>query len=155
MGPINVAFREGERVTKRVVDVRLSSKVQDGVNFFLTQDIAHKVWGCDITFDKLKVGFIHHFLQVLETSTIVELVVNDDFVLWVLGAQQNGHVRCNKAYKNEVAVELVQMNGNMVPQSTSIISNSEPLGNYSCICIGEPGQPTITTNEAKTSTCRL
>jgi len=55
MCPFDIVFRELERVAERVVDMRLCSKVQDGVNIFLSEYEADQVGRSDVALDELKV----------------------------------------------------------------------------------------------------
>lgn len=81
--------------------MRLRRKVQNGINLFLAEDIADKIRGSDISLDKLKVRFVQNLRQVFKASAVIELVVNDDVVLRVLCAQQNGNMRRNETCNND------------------------------------------------------
>mmetsp|Transcript_2458 Transcript_2458/g.5075 ORF Transcript_2458/g.5075 Transcript_2458/m.5075 type:complete len:338 (+) Transcript_2458:1664-2677(+) len=93
---INVGLCKGKRVSERVVDMGLCRKVHNGINLFLSKNIRNQVGGRNVTLDKFEIRQVEQLFQVGQTGTIVEVVVNDDFVLGVLLTQKDCHVRCNE-----------------------------------------------------------
>ena len=62
----NVSLGKVERVAERVVDVSLSSKVHDGVNPFLCQNIGNEIGATDIALDEFEVFETRYFLEISE-----------------------------------------------------------------------------------------
>ena len=97
MSAVDVGLCEGERVSERIVNVSLGSKVKDGVDFLLLEDIRHQVRRGNVSLDEFEVGQIEDLVQISKARTVIELVVDNDLVLRILLAQENGSVRRNEA----------------------------------------------------------
>mmetsp|Transcript_58130 Transcript_58130/g.142117 ORF Transcript_58130/g.142117 Transcript_58130/m.142117 type:complete len:100 (-) Transcript_58130:453-752(-) len=96
MGTEDVRLGECERVTERVVDMSLRGEVHDGIDLFLLQDEVDKVGRGDITLNEPVVGEIRNLIQVLQTTTVIQPVIDEDVVIGVLLTQQDGDVGSNK-----------------------------------------------------------
>mmetsp|Transcript_908 Transcript_908/g.2029 ORF Transcript_908/g.2029 Transcript_908/m.2029 type:complete len:216 (-) Transcript_908:342-989(-) len=84
MRSVDITLGEVERITERVVDVGLCGKVHNCVNLFLCHNVRDEVGAADVTLDELKVFETGYFVEVSEARTVVEFVIDDYFVLWVL-----------------------------------------------------------------------
>ena len=93
---------KGNGVTEGVVDVSLSSKVHDGIDLFLLQDEVDKVGRGDITLDEPVVREVRNLIQVLQTTTVIQPVIDKDVVLGVLLTQQDGNVGCDETWGGSV-----------------------------------------------------
>jgi len=93
---VNVGLRECHRVTERVVNVGLGGKMHYCVDLFLDERVGNKIGSCDITLDKLKVGQVCEFIEVFQTTAVIQTVVNYDIILGILFAQQNGNMGGNE-----------------------------------------------------------
>ena len=99
MGPVNVGLSKGKGVSKRIVHVGLRCKMHNGVDLFFAQHIRDQIGRSNVPLDKFKVGQIRQFFQVGQTGAIIQIVVHHNFVLRVLGAEEDGHVRGNETCK--------------------------------------------------------
>jgi hypothetical protein len=97
----NVGLGESNGVSKRVVYVCLSGKVQDSVDFLLFQHIADKIQGTNVSLDESEVGQLFDTVKILKASTIVQAIVDNNIVLGVLFAKKNGHVGGNETFGRE------------------------------------------------------
>mmetsp|Transcript_15658 Transcript_15658/g.35920 ORF Transcript_15658/g.35920 Transcript_15658/m.35920 type:complete len:215 (+) Transcript_15658:350-994(+) len=92
VGSVNVGMRESKGVTKRVINVCLSSKMHHRVNLLLLEDIRNQVRRADVTLDKLEVWQIGELVEVCQARAVVKLIIDDHIVLRVLLAEQDRDV---------------------------------------------------------------
>mmetsp|Transcript_20761 Transcript_20761/g.44959 ORF Transcript_20761/g.44959 Transcript_20761/m.44959 type:complete len:226 (+) Transcript_20761:539-1216(+) len=96
VGSINVGLSKRKGVAKRVVDVRLSCKVHNGVDSFFPEHIGNQVRRRNVTLDEFEVWQVKQLFQVCQTGAVIEIVVHYDVVVRVLLAEQNGDMRSNE-----------------------------------------------------------
>lgn len=70
----NVVLRKLKRVTERIIDVTLGSKVQDCADALRLQDMVEKVYRSYVALDKLDIRQMYDRFQILETRAIVKLI---------------------------------------------------------------------------------
>jgi hypothetical protein len=83
MGAVYVRVRELVRVAEAEVDMRLRRKVEDGVDFVLTQHALHVGRRCYVAILKGEIGLVVEDSCVVERCTVVELVERHDIVFRV------------------------------------------------------------------------
>jgi len=93
VSPINVVFCELEAVTKGVVNMSLSSEMQDGVDLVLVQHVRHEIRGADITLNKRVVSQILNLVKVIDAAAIIKLVVVHNIVVGVHLAKANHNLQ--------------------------------------------------------------
>mmetsp|Transcript_10542 Transcript_10542/g.31745 ORF Transcript_10542/g.31745 Transcript_10542/m.31745 type:complete len:393 (-) Transcript_10542:95-1273(-) len=94
---VGVVQRECQTVPEGVVHVCLGCKVHNGVNLFCLQYVADEVCALDVCLHKLEVRVIPALVQVVLGRAVVQLVHNDDLVVWVLSAEPDANVRGNES----------------------------------------------------------
>ena len=93
VGPHDVTLGEIERVTERVIHVRLSREVHDRVDLLLGHDVGYEVGTANVPFDEFEVFEAGNFPEVGEAGAVVEFVVDDYLVMRVLFRQEDGRMR--------------------------------------------------------------
>lgn len=84
VGSVNVGVGESVGVSEGQVNVRLGSKVEDGVDVVTLQAVHNLSWVGDITVVEGEVPLVVQGAGVVEGSTVVELIEGDDVVgVWV------------------------------------------------------------------------
>jgi hypothetical protein len=80
MCAVRIVHGKGQRVSKRIVYVRLRCKVQHGVDLLRLENIHQGVGGQDVSFDELKIQIVANRAKIVQGGAIVKLVENDDLV---------------------------------------------------------------------------
>lgn len=94
----NVGLSKGQRVSERVVDVGLGSKVHDGVDFVFEESIVDNVRRGNVSLDEFKVGKVLDLVEIFQTTAVIQAVKNDNVVLGVLLTEQNCNMGGNETY---------------------------------------------------------
>jgi hypothetical protein len=83
MGTINIVLGKLKAITERIVNMGLSSKVHNGVDFFSDEKVVDEISTGDISFHKLEVGRGFRRIKVLQIRTVIKLVKHNNFVVRV------------------------------------------------------------------------
>mmetsp|Transcript_30148 Transcript_30148/g.71843 ORF Transcript_30148/g.71843 Transcript_30148/m.71843 type:complete len:376 (+) Transcript_30148:1165-2292(+) len=93
----DIVIREGHRVAKGEVHMRLCREVHHCVDVLLLDDVMEQVRALDVSFHELEVGLALHGVEVLCVRAIVQPVQDDNLVLWIGKEQVLCYVACNEA----------------------------------------------------------
>ncbi len=74
-----------------------SSKVDNGVNLFTRNNMAHKIHGANVTLHKGKVGLFGDFLEVGSRTAIVELIEAHPTNLGILANKVHKDIGANES----------------------------------------------------------
>ena len=107
----NVGMSKGQRVSERVVDVGLGSKVHDGVDFVFEERIVDNVRRGNVTLDEFEVGKVIDLVEIFQTTAVIQAVKNDNVVLGVLLTEQNCNMGGNETYKRYFRQSFKQRHG--------------------------------------------
>lgn len=80
----NVGVCKGKRVSKRVVNMCLSGKVKDCIDFLFSQDKSDKISSGNVTLDELVIGQSIQLVKILEARAVIQTIVHKNIVLRVL-----------------------------------------------------------------------
>lgn len=67
----------------------LSGEMHNGIDLLLLQYVTNKIRGTDVTLDKLEIRQTLKLVKIGKTGTVIELVIDDNIVLWILLTKQN------------------------------------------------------------------
>jgi hypothetical protein len=81
--------------------MRLGGKMHNGVNLFLQKSVGHQIGSGDISLDELEVGEILQFTKIFQATAIIQAVIDDNVVLRIFLAQQNGDMGTDKACRSK------------------------------------------------------
>lgn len=74
--------------------------MHDGINLFLGHDVGDEVRTANVSLDEFEVFETRDFLEVGETGAVVEFVVDDYLVVWVLLREEDGCMGCDESWIN-------------------------------------------------------
>ena len=97
VGSHDVTLGKVERVTERVIDVRLRREVHDRIDLLLGHDVGYEVGTANVAFDEFEVFEAGDIPEVREARAVVEFVVDDYLVMRVLFRQEDGRMRSDES----------------------------------------------------------
>jgi hypothetical protein len=97
VGSHDVTLGKVERVTERVIDVRLRREVHDCIDLLLGHDVGYEVGTANVAFDEFEVFEAGDIPEVREARAVVEFVVDDYLVMRVLFRQEDGRMRSDES----------------------------------------------------------
>lgn len=69
--------------------MRLSGEMHNGIDLLLLQYVTNKIRRTNVTLDKLEIRQTLKLVKIGKTGTVIELVIDDNIVLWILLTKQN------------------------------------------------------------------
>lgn len=72
--------------------MRLSGEMHNGIDLLLLQYVTNKIRRTNVTLDKLEIRQTLKLVKIGKTGTVIELVIDDNIVLWILLTKQNCHM---------------------------------------------------------------
>ena len=99
MRPKDITLREIEGVSEAIIDVSLGGKVHHRVDLFLRHDVGDEIGRGNVSFDEFEVFEASNVLEVGETGTVVEFIVDYHVIVGILLGEEDGHVRADEACK--------------------------------------------------------
>jgi len=98
MRSIDICLSERERVSKGIINVGLSCKVENGINIVFLEYVCHKITAANISLDEFEIGKILNLIEVLKAGAVIKLIINCDIVFRVLLTKKDGCMRSNESY---------------------------------------------------------
>lgn len=96
IGAVHVGLDEIARPGERAIHVRLSSKVDDGVDLVRPQRRAHRARVADVAFHKGKARVALQIAQVVWVACIGQFVIDDNVIVGILLEHVVGKVRADE-----------------------------------------------------------
>jgi len=87
-----VILRKLERISKGVVNMSLSSEVQNRVDLLRLQHVLHQLGAANVSTNKLVVGQVLNFVTVFNARTIIKAVKVDNVELRIFSCQKNNQM---------------------------------------------------------------
>lgn len=97
VGSHDITLGKVERVTERVIDVRLRREVHDRIDLLLGHDVGYEVGTANVALDEFEVFEAGNIPEVGEAGAVVKFVVDDYLVMRVLFRQEDGRMRSNES----------------------------------------------------------